>query len=100
MAGKVGQLGEGCAQTPSIKGSKIPPKYREPGGETWAGRGAKPRWLTALLGDGHSIEEFFVETKGGETAPAAAKKQVVKTRGRKPVAKKGGRARGLDNTTK
>src|SRR5262249_6826954 len=26
-----------------LKGKKVPPKYRGPSGETWAGRGAKPR---------------------------------------------------------
>jgi hypothetical protein len=26
----------------SLKGKKVPPKYRSPSGETWAGRGAKP----------------------------------------------------------
>jgi DNA-binding protein H-NS len=25
------------------KGRKVPPKYRSPSGETWAGRGARPR---------------------------------------------------------
>jgi DNA-binding protein H-NS len=27
----------------SLKGRKVPPKYRGPKGETWAGRGARPR---------------------------------------------------------
>jgi DNA-binding protein H-NS len=26
----------------SLRGRKVPPKYRSPSGETWAGRGAKP----------------------------------------------------------
>ena len=43
----------------TLKGSKVPPKYRGPGGETWAGRGATPRWLTGLLKEGHSLEEFL-----------------------------------------
>ena len=30
-----------------LKGRKVPPKYRGPSGETWAGRGARPRWLVA-----------------------------------------------------
>ena len=33
----------------ALKGRKVPPKYRSPSGETWAGRGAKPRWLVAAL---------------------------------------------------
>ena len=47
-----------AARTSAMKGVKVPPKYRGPGGETWAGRGATPRWLSALLKEGHSIEEF------------------------------------------
>ncbi len=43
-----------------MKGVKVPPKYRGPGGETWAGRGATPRWLAALIKEGHSIEEFLI----------------------------------------
>ena len=49
-----------------MKGIKIAPKYRGPGGETWAGRGATPRWLTALVKEGHSIEEFLIGRKGGK----------------------------------
>ena len=32
-------------QASSLKGKKVPPKYRSPSGETWAGRGARPKWL-------------------------------------------------------
>jgi DNA-binding protein H-NS len=35
-----------------LKGRKVPPKYRGPSGETWAGRGAKPRWLVAAIKGG------------------------------------------------
>jgi DNA-binding protein H-NS len=33
----------------ALKGKKVPPKYRSPSGETWAGRGARPRWLVAAI---------------------------------------------------
>ena len=33
----------------TLKGKKVPPKYRSPSNETWAGRGAKPRWLVAAI---------------------------------------------------
>src|SRR5437879_4784812 len=37
----------------SLKGRKVPAKYRDPQtGETWAGRGARPRWLQARLQQG------------------------------------------------
>ena len=36
-------------------------KYRHPEtGETWAGRGLKPRWLTAAMKSGKSLEGFAI----------------------------------------
>jgi DNA-binding protein H-NS len=32
-----------------LKGTKVAPKYRSPDGDTWAGRGAIPRWLKAAI---------------------------------------------------
>jgi DNA-binding protein H-NS len=69
----------GSVRASTLKGSKVAPKYRGPGGETWAGRGATPRWLTALLGEGHSIEEFLIGS-GRKAKSAAAKKVVAKKR--------------------
>ena len=50
----------GAGRVSAMKGVKVPPKYRGPGGETWAGRGATPRWLSALIKEGHSVEEFLI----------------------------------------
>ena len=44
----------------SLKGRKIPPKYRSPSGETWAGRGARPRWLVSALKRGKKLDSFLV----------------------------------------
>lgn len=66
-----------------MRGKTVPPKYRGPGGETWAGRGATPRWLTALVKEGHSIEEFLIGA-GRKARSATAKKPVPKKRGAKP----------------
>src|SRR5215813_13191763 len=44
-----------------LKGKKIPAKYRSPSGETWAGRGAKPRWLVAAMRGGKKIDDFLVD---------------------------------------
>ena len=60
----------------AMKGRKVAPKYRGPGGETWAGRGARPRWLAALLKEGHKVEEFAIEPG------APARKRVAAKRGR------------------
>jgi len=50
------------------------PKFRGPGGETWAGRGARPRWLTALVKEGHKIEEFAINKLSAARKGPAAKK--------------------------
>jgi DNA-binding protein H-NS len=42
------------------KGTKVAPKYRGPGGVTWAGRGARPRWLVAELKKGKKLEQFAI----------------------------------------
>lgn len=41
-------------------GKKIPVKYRDDAGNTWTGRGLKPRWLTAALSSGKKLEDFQV----------------------------------------
>lgn len=38
----------------------VAPKYRGPNGETWSGRGLKPRWLAAQVALGKSKEEFAI----------------------------------------
>src|SRR5262249_15195653 len=45
----------------ALKGSKVPPKYRSPSGETWAGRGAKPRWLVAAIKGGKKLDDFLID---------------------------------------
>jgi len=49
-----------------LKGRKVPPKYRNPKNrsETWAGRGATPRWLRAYIKSGHKLEEFAIAKPG------------------------------------
>jgi DNA-binding protein H-NS len=72
----------------ALRGRKVPPKYRNPKNrsETWAGRGAMPRWLTALVEQGHKVEEFAISHK----APAAKKTAARRKRaGRKRAATKG-----------
>jgi DNA-binding protein H-NS len=40
----------------------VAPKYRNPENlaETWAGRGLKPRWLTAAMKGGKTLEDFAI----------------------------------------
>ena len=44
-----------------LKGRKVQPKYRSPSGETWAGRGAKPRWLVAAIKGGKKLADFLID---------------------------------------
>jgi len=44
-----------------LKGKKVPPKYRGPSGETWAGRGARPRWLVAAIKGGKKLDDFLID---------------------------------------
>jgi DNA-binding protein H-NS len=62
------------ARRSAMKGRKVAPKYRGPGGETWAGRGARPRWLTALIKQGRKIDEFAINKSEAARKGAVAKK--------------------------
>lgn len=35
-------------------------KYRGPNGEVWSGRGLMPRWMSALVAQGKTKEEFLI----------------------------------------
>ena len=45
------------------KGRKVAAKYVNPDdpGETWTGRGRKPRWLAAKMKDGERIDKFLIK---------------------------------------
>jgi DNA-binding protein H-NS len=45
----------------SLRGKKVPPKYRSTKGETWAGRGVKPRWMVEALKKGKKMESFLIK---------------------------------------
>jgi DNA-binding protein H-NS len=55
----------------SLKGKKVPPKYRDSAGNTWAGRGATPVWLREKLKAGAKLEDFAVE----KTAPGRKRRK-------------------------
>ena len=44
-----------------LKGKKVPAKYRDKEGNTWAGRGAQPVWLREKLKAGAKLEDFAVQ---------------------------------------
>src|SRR5262249_34728466 len=52
-------LRDGSGGSP-LRGRKAPIKFRDRAGNTWAGRGAQPRWLTERLKAGAKLEDFAV----------------------------------------
>ena len=53
----IGRRGRGSI----LKGQKVPIKYRDRSGNTWAGRGAQPVWLREKLKEGAKLEDFAVQ---------------------------------------
>jgi DNA-binding protein H-NS len=84
VAGKTGRRGRGGSV---LAGIKVAPKYRGPDGETWTGRGLKPKWLQAALEEGKKLEDFLIAETGGEKAPKARKTRKA------PKARKGRKAK-------
>jgi DNA-binding protein H-NS len=68
----------GKTRTSPMKNRKVAPKYRSPSGETWAGRGVRPRWLTALIKQGRKIEEFAID----KAAAATGKRKYTRRKSR------------------
>ena len=54
------------------RGHKVAPKYRNAQGDTWSGRGLRPRWLTAAIKDGKKVDDFLI---GGRAAGGRRKKR-------------------------
>jgi DNA-binding protein H-NS len=59
-----------------MKGRKVAPKYRNPKNrsETWAGRGAMPRWMAAEIKKGKKREDFAISKSAAKAKRAPAKK--------------------------
>jgi DNA-binding protein H-NS len=69
MDGAIAPLGgksvaRGRRRRSVLRGRKVPPKYRSSSGETWAGRGARPRWLVAAIKGGKKLDDFLIEKLG------------------------------------
>ena len=62
----------------SLRGMKVAPKFRGPEGETWAGRGATPRWLKAAIKEGKKAEDFLIEKATGKGTKKATKRRTKK----------------------
>ena len=75
LGGEVGsgRRGRGSA----MKGRKVPAKYRDKEGNTWAGRGAQPVWLREELKAGAKLEDFAVQKTAAsrKVSPRKTKKR-------------------------
>jgi H-NS histone C-terminal domain len=77
------------AGTRSRSGGKIAPKYRDPENpqNTWAGRGAIPRWMAEKIDEGAKREDFLIGAPGASTR----KRRSAKKTSRRAKAKTGTR---------
>jgi DNA-binding protein H-NS len=76
---KLSRFDSGAARPKSLRlgaRGKVAPKFRNPEnpGETWAGRGLKPRWLAAAIKSGKKLEDFRIAgAKDGAAKPVRRK---------------------------
>jgi DNA-binding protein H-NS len=74
---KLGRF-EGGKSLKSARGyGAVAPKYRNPDNpaETWAGRGLKPRWLTAAIKSGKKVDDFLIA--GSATSKSNGRKKAA-----------------------
>ena len=62
----------------ALKGRKIPAKYRDRSGNTWAGRGAMPVWLRDIIKAGAKLQDFAVDKKARGAREKARKRRRAK----------------------
>ena len=62
-ATRAAKSGKSSRPASSAKGSKVPPKFRNPdnASQTWAGRGQQPNWLAAEIARGRSLADFAIK---------------------------------------
>ncbi len=58
-AGKPGRPAKLGRSHPSA-GKKVDPKFKDTNGNTWTGRGVKPRWLSSALANGATLQSFAI----------------------------------------
>ena len=73
----------------AMKGRKVAPKYRNPKdpSETWAGRGAMPRWMAAEVKKGKKREHFAIDKSSGKSKRKTSKPSERKRKAR-PIARR------------
>jgi DNA-binding protein H-NS len=74
---EVGRIALYGRRKSSLKGRRVPPKYRNPKNrsESWAGRGAMPRWMAAEIKAGKKKEDFLIQQSATKANRGSAKKR-------------------------
>ena len=62
----------------SLKGRKVPVKYRDRSENTWAGRGAQPVWLREKLKAGAKLDDFAVHKTAASRKASPRKRRRAK----------------------
>ncbi len=57
-----------------LAGRKVAPKYRDKSGNTWSGRGAQPRWMTAAIKGGAKRGDFLIAKPAKKRAKRKARR--------------------------
>jgi H-NS histone C-terminal domain len=78
------------AKRGSRRGGKVAPKYRDPENpsNTWAGRGAVPRWMQQRIKAGANKEDFLIGVSGRRGRKKTFKKATRKAKKSKTTAAK------------
>lgn len=66
-------LGHGGRAPNKLRGRRVAVKYQDKNGNTWSGRGAQPRWMTAAIKAGAKRDDFLVGKIGKNSAKKAEK---------------------------
>jgi len=54
----------------AVKGATAAPRYRNASGQTWSGRGKKPKWIEEALSQGKTLEDFEAKANPAPASPA------------------------------
>lgn len=81
--------------SPARDKPKLPAKYRDLSGNSWTGRGPRPKWLVAALAAGQTLEDLTLRGPALETGPVtgegasakAAAKDAAEAAGKRPIRK-------------
>ena len=68
LSGEAAGRGRGGRRSP-MKGRSVAVKYKDNAGNTWAGRGATPRWMVEAIKGGAKREDFLVDKSGVKKTP-------------------------------